>query len=37
LYRRMHALGLRDVEVAPGSQDPSEPGGTRSSESSTFQ
>ena len=31
LYRRMHALGLRD------DQDPSAPGGTRSSQSSTFQ
>jgi DNA-binding NtrC family response regulator len=37
LYRRMHALGLREEQVATGPHDPSEPGGTRSSQSSTFQ
>ncbi len=36
LYRRMNALGLRD-EQSTASQDPSDPGGTRSSQSSTFQ
>jgi DNA-binding NtrC family response regulator len=37
LYRRMHALGLREDPAAAAGQDPSEPGGTRSSQSSTFQ
>jgi transcriptional regulator with PAS, ATPase and Fis domain len=40
LYRRIHALGLRDDRLgrgAPQPQDPSEGGGTRSSLSSTFQ
>jgi DNA-binding NtrC family response regulator len=37
LYRRMHALGLRDDGVSEEAQDPSDPGGTRSSQSSTFQ
>jgi DNA-binding NtrC family response regulator len=40
LYRRLHALGLRDDRAragGTGGQDPSETGGTRSSHSSTFQ
>jgi two-component system response regulator PilR (NtrC family) len=40
LYRRIHALGLRDDRPGGGGtdrQDPSEAGGTRSSQSSTFQ
>jgi two-component system response regulator PilR (NtrC family) len=37
LYRRMNALGLPDGQATTESQEPSEPGGTRSSQSSTFQ
>ncbi len=40
LYRRIHALGMRDDRPAfggPAGQEPSEAGGTRSSLNSTFQ
>jgi DNA-binding NtrC family response regulator len=40
LYRRIHALGLKDDRVLPeetACQDSSEAGGTRSSDNSTFQ
>ena len=40
LYRRIHALGLREDRLSEGEaerQDPSATGGTRSSQSSTFQ
>ncbi len=37
LYRRMHALGIGDDRARSEDQDPSEAGGTRSSQSSTFQ
>jgi two-component system NtrC family response regulator len=37
LYRRIHALGLKEARVAGDAQDSSTAGGTRSSQSSTFQ
>jgi two-component system response regulator PilR (NtrC family) len=37
LYRRIHALGLNDDRTPSDDQDPREAGGTRSSQSSTFQ
>jgi DNA-binding NtrC family response regulator len=37
LYRRIHALGLKEDRMAAEGQDSSTEGGTRSSESSTFQ